>query len=323
MDQHFCADIIRQITSAIEQGKTHFVYWGFNENCIYILSELKKLGILERYTSGVVDSSPLKQNSGVYQYSIRSPEQISQLELDVLVITTDKDKELALREYSNVDTRLPQVILSGTNHFAFQDPEFDQILASCLVKSYANGYENSLIHIFQSIKYLAATKTRGEVAEFGIFKGGTIVFIAKTLEHFGFKETKVFGFDIFEGFPSRRSIFDLYTNPDCEFKDFSAVQSYCESFNIEVIKGDICDTFKIIDGIPLMLSFFDTDNYSPTRVAWDACFQHTVKGGIFAFDHYISEHRFLYTLGERVAAKEMLKDKNVFNLHGTGIFIKL
>jgi O-methyltransferase len=322
MNQPFCTDIVRQIVSAIEEGKRHFVYWGVNANCIFILSELKKLG-LESYTSGIIDSSSSKQGSNVHQHPVLPPRQIRQLEMDILVITLDRDKETALREFSSVDTRIPQVILSGTGHFAFQDLEFEEVLASCLVKSYANGYENSLIHIFQSIKYLATSNIEGDVAEFGIFKGGTIVFIAKTLQHFGYKNVRIFGFDIFEGFPSRRSVFDLYTNPDCEFHDFEAVQAYCAQYNIQVIKGDICDTHKVISGTPLMFSFFDTDNYSPTRVALESCFQQPVKGGVFAFDHYVSEHRFIYTIGERIAAREVFKDKSVFHLHGTGIFIKL
>jgi hypothetical protein len=322
MNRDFCADIQQQIISAISKGKRHFVYWGVNENCIQILYELNKLGLLESYTSGIVDSVSQKQGKKIYKYEVLPPEQIKYLDMDVLVITSDAEKEDALKAFSKFDTRFPEVLLSGTAHFRFKDPVFDEILGSCLVKSYANGYENSLIHIYQSIKYLAANNIKGNVAEFGIFKGGTIVFIAKALERFGYNDCKIYGFDIFEGFPTRKTVFDLYSNPDCEFHDFAAVEEYCSRYKIEVIKGDICETYKTIENVPLMLSFFDTDNYSPTRAALETCFQQTVKGGVLAFDHYVSEQRFLYTIGERIAAKEVLARKNVFHLHGTGIFIK-
>lgn len=322
MNSEFCADLQQQIVDAITSGKRNFVFWGVNENCIALLSNLSKLGILESYTAGIIDSNPQKQGKRIYHYEILVPEKAKDLDIDVLVITSDAEKEETLKQFAEVDSRVPDVILSGTAHFEFRDPVFDEILASCLVKSYANGYENSLIHIYQSIKYLAANNIEGNVAEFGIFKGGTIVFIAKTLEHFGYSDCQIYGFDIFEGFPSRKTIFDLYRNPKCEFHDYVAVEDYCRRHKINVVKGDICETYKVLEEVPLMLSFFDTDNYSPSYAALETCFKQTVKGGILHFDHYISQPQFLYTIGERMAAEEVLGQKNVFHLHGTGTFIK-
>jgi len=321
MDTEFCADLQGQIIEAITSGKRRFVFWGVNENCIALLSNLSGLGMLD-YIAGIVDSNSQKQGKKIYQYKILAPEEVKDLDLDVLVITSNAEKEEVLRRFSEVDSRVPDVILSGTAHFDFFDPDFNEILASCLVKSYANGYENSLIHIYQSIKYLASNKLKADVAEFGIFKGGTIAFIAKTLQHFGFTDCQVYGFDIFEGFPSRRTVFDLYRNPKCEFRDYAAVEDYCRRYNINVVKGDICETYKILENVNLMLTFFDTDNYSPSRAALETCFRQTLKGGILHFDHYVSQAQFVYTIGERMAAREVLGEKNVFHLHGTGTFVK-
>lgn len=323
MDAYLCDDLQRQVLSAIGNGKCNFVFWGFNDNCIRILSELKRLGVLESFTSGIIDSNPEMQGKKVYEYRILSPKQIVDVEMDVLVITEDRKKENILREYASVDSRVPAVIMSGVRHLDFQDPAFDKIVRSCLVKSYATGYPNTLIHIFQSIRYLSESGLHGHVAEFGIFKGGTIVFIAKTLEYFGFRDAEIYGFDIFEGFPTSRTVFDQYANPKCEFHDFESVSEYCERYGIRVIKGDICETHQQLAGVPLMFSFFDTDNYSPTRVSLEMCFEQTIKGGVLAFDHFTTEERFIYTIGERMAAQEVFDDKKVFHLHGTGIFLKL
>lgn len=323
MNMDFCEDVLKKILNAIVKGRSKFVFWGFNENCIKVLSELKKLGLLEFYTSGIIDQDIPKQGNKIYNYEILPPERIPEIEIDVLVILFDAEKEKILKMYSTIDPRTPDVIISGTRHLEFNDPVFDSILNSCLVKSYATGYPNSQIHIYQSIKYLSDNSIRGNVAEFGIFKGGTIVFIVKVLRHFGFKDINIYGFEIFEGFPQRRSIMDLYSNIDCEYQDYETVSEYCKRYNIEVIKGDICETFNQIKGVPLMFSFFDTDNYSPTRKALELCFNQTVKGGILAFDHYFSSERFIDTIGERIAAKEVLDSKKVFHLHETGIFIKL
>jgi len=91
---------------------------------------------------------------------------------------------------------------------------------------------------------------------------------------------------------------------------------------VELIRGDISNTFKRIEGIPLIFTFFDTDNYTPTRDALELCYEQTVKGGIIAFDHYYCDEKWLNTIGERIAAKQVLSQKNMFNLHGTGIFLK-
>jgi O-methyltransferase len=322
-NQEFCHSICQQVVSAVASGKRHIVLWGFTEECVTIMSQLKSLGILDSCVSGIIDSSADKVGVTLFGHTVSAPQEIGRMQVDVLVVTSDQHKEEVLRDFSRNDRRIPQVIMAGTAHFEFHEPDFEQILDSCLVKSYANGYENSLIHIYQSIKYLAAHGVTGNIAEFGIFKGGTITFIAKALQHFGLSETKIYGFDIFEGFPPRRSVLDLYSNPKCEFKDHAAVQAHCHQLGIEVIKGDICETYKVLEGVPLMLSFFDTDNYSPPKAALELCYQQTVRGGVLAFDHLISEERFVYTIGERMAAHEVLGDKGLFHLHGTGIFLKL
>jgi len=70
----------------------------------------------------------------------------------------------------------------------------------------------------------------------------------------------------------------------------------------------------------LIKSSFDTDFYSPTRVALKMCYDQTVPGGVIAFNHYFSEGGE-NTVGERIAAEEVLSGKPVFHLHGTGIFL--
>jgi O-methyltransferase len=322
MNKEFCDDILSQIVEQVTAGKRRLLVWGFTDDAIYLLAQLKQRGLMECIVA-IVDANPMLQGFLVQGLRVLTPSEIPSIDVDVLVVAVDAEKESVLSEYRRVDSRIPSVIISGVDHFSFRDETFDKILASCLVKSYANGYENSLIHIYQSIKYLAENNIRANVAEFGIFKGGTITFIAKTLEHFGFGDVRVLGFDIFEGFPAKRTLLDLYSNPKCEFRDYDAVVEHCRRNRIEVVKGDICETYKQVSGIPLMLSFFDTDNYSPTRAALDLCYEQTVRGGVLAFDHYISEGRFVYTIGERMAAREVLYNKNMFHLHGTGIFLKV
>ena len=320
----FCGDLFGKISKAFLNGNSKFLFWGLTEDCLHVLSMMRNNG-LEKYVIGIIDDKFSGSNFQISAVNIFSASEVSKLEFDVLVVTDDKGKENALRQFIAVDRRMPLVIISGIGHLEFDDEEFYKIKSSCLVKSNATGYSNTLIHIYQTIKYLHNSGISGDVAEFGIFKGGTISFIKSVLNHVGYEpdSINVFGFDCFSGFPGRESILDMYSNPECEFKDYPAVQSYCERLGIHVVEGNIKDTYKILSDKKLMLSFFDTDNYTPVKAALEYCFDRTVRGGAIVFDHYTTKDEFVETIGERMAAKEILSGKKVFHLHDTGVFIKI
>ena len=73
---------------------------------------------------------------------------------------------------------------------------------------------------------------------------------------------------------------------------------------------------------PILLGFFDTDDYSPARAAFPLCVRQPVVGGSIVFDHVYSLGEYLYTLGERIAAYEMLGESGFFHLHSAGVFTR-
>jgi hypothetical protein len=308
-----------KVLDKILDGKKRLVMWGFTSTCVQLLAELQSMGMLDR-VSGVVDADTRKQGQSVHHLTVVSPQEGSNLPLDTPVITSDEEKEEGLRQFSGVDGRVVDIVLAGSRHYAFRDSLFEQIIASAPVRSIAGGYPNMLTHIFQCLKYLVVSKCKGSVAEFGVFQGGTFAIIAKTLRSLGW-QGEIYGFDLFSVVVSKRSAMDVF--PVGRYSsDYEMVRRYCEPYGVKLIQGDICETHQILKGVPLMFSFFDTDYYSPTRVALEMCYEQTVKGGVIAFDHYFSEG-WEDTVGERIAAKEILEGKPVFHLHGTGIFLKL
>jgi O-methyltransferase len=240
---------------------------------------------------------------------------------DVLVVAADEEKEELLRAALPFIRGAPKVIVAGYGHLAFRDPVFREELAALLVPSLANGYPNTLTHLYQCLVNAARLGLQGVVAEFGIFKGGTTMFLSRVIERLG-KDWPVIGFDTFSGFPTRRSPLDMYDHPDCVFTDLLAVQRYLDRRNVEVVPGDIVETCHRLEYEDVVLSFLDTDNYSSARAALEVVKARTVVGGAIVFDHFTGVDHFRYTLGERMAGSVLLNDPRYFHLHDTGVFYR-
>jgi O-methyltransferase len=245
---------------------------------------------------------------------------------DLLVIGDDRGKATVLDAYRHIVGEReapPDVVLAGTGHLAFADPDFEVINGPALVPSYATGSPHTREHLFACLKAAAMASLRGAIVEFGAFKGGTTAWLARAAAHLGLDGCPIIGFDSWAGFPPRRSVLDLYEHPRCVFIDFDAVRAYVEPFGVKLIPGDIAETYHQLDDIPLLLAFFDTDNYSPARAALELCAEQLVVGGSIVFDHVATVPDYIDTIGERMAAYEVLGSRAFLHLHNTGVFTKL
>jgi len=246
---------------------------------------------------------------------------LREVQHDLLVVAADEEKEELLHEALPYIQGTPKIIVGGYGHLEFRDPVFQEELRQLLVPSLATGYPNSLVHLYQCLGNAARLRLEGVVAEFGMFKGGTTMFLSRTIERLE-RDWRVIGFDTFDGFPPRRSPLDMYDNPACKFTDLRAVQRYLDGRNIEVVPGDIVETAGRLADEAIVLSFIDTDNSSSAWAALDIVRERTVVGGAIVFDHFTGVDRFRYTLGERIAGSVLLTDMRYFHLHGTGVFYR-
>ena len=171
-----------------------------------------------------------------------------------------------------------------------------------------------MIHLFQCLQTAARLGLKGIVAELGMFKGGTTALLAQFSHELG-QSWKIIGFDTFAGFPPRRNVLDMYDHPGCHFTDEQAVRSHVERLGIEVVSGDIVATVGRLAKEQIVLAFIDTDNFTPASAVLNVIKDRIVVGGAIVFDHFTGRDRFLYTLGERIAAKRLLEDPRFFNLH--------
>lgn len=320
MQQNDYNKLIEDVEYEIFTGSRSISILGLTKVTLQILSSLTSVGLVN-----IVEAIYTDDKAGIvlqnFPIPVRSFEELANVQTDVLVVAADNEKELLIRNALPFIQGVPKIIIAGYGHFAFNDPLFQEETRQLFVPSFANGYPHTLTHIYQCLKNAARLELQGVVAEFGMFKGGTTMFMSRVIERLGMDWT-VIGFDTFNGFPPRRSPLDMYDHPDCFFSDLPAVRRYLDGRNVEIVPGDIVDTCHRIADQHLVLTFIDTDNYTPAKAAIDIVRERTLVGGAIVFDHFTGTNRFRYTLGERIAGTVLLEDSRYFHLHGTGVFYR-
>ena len=310
------AKLCEDTEDALLRGAARIGIIGLTHVTLRLLDSLAASGLTDA-VSGVYAPDP------VVPITLRVPvlpvRRLSGVSLDALVVASDESKQDLLLAALPHIRGVPKVIVSGYGHLDFRDRLYDEIRAQLLVPSLANGYPNSLPHLYECLVNAARLGLDGVVAEFGMFKGGTTMFLSRVIERLG-TGWPVIGFDSFSGFPPRRSPLDMYDHPDCVFTDLDAVRRYLAGRNVEIVAGDIIDTADRLTTEDLVLTFVDTDNYSSARAALKVVQDRTIVGGSIVFDHFTGSDRFRYTLGERIAGLPLVDDLRYFHLHGTGVF---
>ena len=146
------------------------------------------------------------------------------------------------------------------------------------------------------------SNVRGEIVEFGIFKGNSFfrwIKFRDLLEQTNSR--KVIGFDIFGDFPeagfdqdkAKRDAFVSETNGGKsitleEINELLDKQGL--NRNVDIIKGDILQTLDIYlqknPHLKISLLHIDVDLYEPTKHILEKLFDRVTKGGIIIFDDY-------------------------------------
>jgi len=313
----------RALRTVVEHDARAVAVLGFSPASLTVRAALSDAGLAGRVV-GIFDPEPPGDTND--DTSVQPLSALAGLTHDLLIVGADAEKPCLLDAYRRAVGERPDppsVVLAGTAHLDYTDPDFAALNAPALVPSYATGSPHTREHLFQCLQAGAANRLRGAIVEFGAFKGGTTAWLARVAAHLGLEDCRVIGLDSWSGFPPRRSVLDLYEHPRCVFTDIEAVRAYTAPFGVELIAGDITDTYHQLDGQPLLLCFFDTDNYTPARAALELCARQLVVGGNIVFDHVATLPEYIDTLGERMAAYEVLPPLGLLHLHGTGVFTKI
>jgi O-methyltransferase len=311
-------DLKAQSTQQLAAGHTTVAIIGLTAEALALVPHLQTLGA----DTAIFDPSPPCPHPALSPW-----EQLTAYAPSLVVIASDERKERLLKAAAEtLDSQpvLPQTVLAGLAHQELADPVFDELEAPALVPSYATGHPNTRRHLYDCLRAAAHHGRRGAIVELGAFKGGTIVWLARATRALGLDDTPVIAFDAWDGFPPRCSLLDLYEHPRCVFRDLDAVRAYTARHKIELVVGDITQTAPArLAGEPVLLAFVDTDNYTAARAALPVILENLVAGGAIVLDHYWTTADYAYTIGERLAAQEVLADSGLLHLHGTGAFIKI
>lgn len=244
---------------------------------------------------------------------------------DALVICEDGMK---IRYMSSLNKApwisFPEVLIYGSDHHFIRQREAEEMESTTGEKSHAVGYSFAKANILELLTHYAAIGKRGTILELGVFRGGTLLLIEKMLKSLDFNGNRLLGFDTWSGFPRPRSLLDMYADSAYVHTDFEDVSQRLCPLGIELVRGDIIDTMRSIPFDSLLLTFIDTDNYSPVKHALPLIAARTIRGGSIVFDHYYALEEYNDAFGEGVAAAEFFQNHNEFvHLSGTGVFMKM
>lgn len=168
---------------------------------------------------------------------------------------------------------------------------------------YATADPSRFSKFITHLEFFKQTSTvRGEIVEFGVFKGNSFfrwIKFRDLLEQTSSR--KIIGFDIFGDFPkavfeedkARRDAFVKETNGGKsisyeEINQLLKLQGLNK--NIDIIKGDILVTLdEYLEKNPhlkISLLHIDVDLYEPTKHILEKLYDKVTKGGIIIFDDY-------------------------------------
>jgi len=165
-------------------------------------------------------------------------------------------------------------------HLWEDDKEFIQLMK--LIADYTLVDNKRCFMIYQFIKQISSLK--GDVAEVGVFKGGTARLLAEGIKS---NNKNLHLFDTFDGMPQTDPGKDMVKKGDFKNTSLENVKLYLSAFeNVRYYQGIFPVSAKPVENLMFSLVHIDVDIYLS---AVDCChffYSRIVKGGLMIFDDY-------------------------------------
>ncbi len=163
------------------------------------------------------------------------------------------------------------------------DPEFLQIYNKIKDKTLVKIDRAYMIYQFAKS---SALLVEGDIAQVGVYKGGTAKMIA---ECFSNSRKKFYLFDTFDGLPDASEKDGIKNNEKKQFADVSLgeVKSYLSDYpNTEFKKGFFPHTAKGLEGKQFCFVYLDADLYESTKDGLNFFYPRMLPGGVILLDDY-------------------------------------
>jgi len=188
-------------------------------------------------------------------------------------------------------------------------PDFDQTVIDIIldVKPYTLTSPERIFALFEAVKYLVTNEIPGDIVECGVWKGGSMMAVARTLVHLGDTSRNLYLFDTFDGMavPSEKDVSitgvpasTMLKNSDKEDKAsvwcYSPLEEVQKAVNsvgysndkIHFIKGKVEETLPVKAPQTISLLRLDTDWYESTHHELVHLFPRLSPGGVIIIDDY-------------------------------------
>lgn len=148
--------------------------------------------------------------------------------------------------------------------------------------------EHRRANLYLIIRY-ALGSSRGDIFEFGSFRGGSAVFMASLLRDLG-RATKVYAFDTFQGMPKIDPNHDLHREGDFQDADLPGLQKFVAENDLEKHLFPIPGRFEktlppLLNKNTIMsLVHVDCDIYEPIKYVLSTCRPYIETGGYLVLD---------------------------------------
>lgn len=218
-----------------------------------------------------------------------------------------KSIKMILRIFGYRIIKLPKIDIPQPKAFYDSQDEFNALHEQ--IRQYTLLSKNRLFMLYQLLKY--SHNLEGDVAEVGVYKGGTAKLMAKTVPC-----KNVYLFDTFSGMPAMSTEIDIHKVKD--FSDVSprSVKSLLKDCpNVTFCEGVFPDTASLIKDKKFSLVHIDVDFYKSIKYCLGFFYGRMVRGGVIVIDDYESPA----CPGVKKAVCEFLADKKEYPIITTEV----
>jgi len=204
-------------------------------------------------------------------------------------------------------SRAPRIKVSQALPFWDSQNEFNALYEQ--IREYTVVSKNRLFMLCQLLRY--ANRLDGDIAEVGVYKGGTAKLIAKTA-----KNKNIYLFDTFSGIPQITTEIDFHKTKDFADTSLHSVKTLLRDCpNVTFYQGIFPDTASAIENKQFSFVYIDVDLYRSVKDCLEFFYPRIARGGVMVIDDYDS----WAWPGVKKAVLEFLTDKKEYPIITTEI----